>query len=247
MKSIYIIWQDPTKESRMWNPVAKLTRTKENRYIFNYTNGAKHKKFSPFPRMLKLEDVYHSEELFPFFKNRIIPENRPEFLEMLDWVGLKRENLDLLDLLSISGGSRGTDNFRIINIPKIEDGYYIQKFFVSGISHCTDQEKENIKNFSQNEKLCIKLEDNNPHDKNAIMLLRTTDGKKVGYYPHYLNVDLRKIISMESECHEKACDITVDKVNLTAPEQYRLLCTLKIKWPDGFIPFESNEYNNYSN
>jgi hypothetical protein len=52
MKTLYVAWQDP--ETRAWSPVARLGY-QEGAYHFEYTNGAKNKRFVPFGRLKELD------------------------------------------------------------------------------------------------------------------------------------------------------------------------------------------------
>lgn len=245
MKTLYIIWQDTKSRNRMWSPVAKVNiNTNQEVYSFQYTNGSKNPNFIPFPRMQDLSEEFFSPRLFPFLKNRMFPKNRPEFNEFLDWTGSK-QNIDPLDLLILLGGNKATDNYRVIMQPTPKDGYYIQDFFVSGIQYIDEKAKEYIDTIKEGECLLIKYDDDNTEDKNAVMLISTTGGLKLGYYPAYLNFDLRKLLRSE-ENPNKQCKVKVLKNNLDAPSQYRLFCRLETKWPPSFQPCSSEQYQVYS-
>lgn len=241
MKSVFVIWQDV--EKRMWHPVAKLTLVSDGGYKLNYTKGAEHSRFIPFPRMTDMSKTYYSNELFPFFKNRILSERRPEFFSMLDWSDLSLDNYSPLSLLAISGGERKTDSFRIVSVPENNRGYYRIRFFVSAIRYLSEEDKENLFNISRGDVLNFVFEDNNPNDQDAILLTDPSGNYKVGYYPRYLSRDFRKL---KSSCQKPSVfEVKVVKVNDSAPEQYRLLCEFTSDWPDGFLPFKSLEYFDY--
>lgn len=229
----------------MWHPVAKLTTMDDDSYKLNYTNGAKHPRFVAFPRMTDLDKEYKSNTLFPFFKNRIMPERRPEYSSMLEWTGLENEDFDPLSLLAISGGARKTDNFRIISIPENQNGTYEFKFFVSGVRYLDLIEKSVIENLLPGQGLGYAHDDENKNDGDAIILLNKKNSIKIGYYPRYLNKDFRKLENLN--LFTSKISIFVVKVNIAAPEQYRLLCKMTTSWPDGFEPFRSLEYFDYSN
>lgn len=241
MKSVFVIWQD--LEERMWHPVAKLTQMDDNNYKLNYTKGADHKRFVPFPRMTDMSKSYYSSVLFPFFKNRILSERRPEFYSMLDWSDLSMDNYNPLSLLAISGGERKTDSFRIVSIPENMDGYYKIRFFVSAIRYLSEKDKENLSSINSGDRLGFVFDDKNSNDQDAIVLTDFSHSHNVGYYPRYLSRDFRKL---NSTCHNPSIfEIKVVKVNESAPEQYRLLCEFTSDWPEGFLPFKSLEYFDY--
>jgi hypothetical protein len=236
MKSVFVIWKNI--EDGMWHPVAKLTRS-DSGYSLNYTKGASHVSFIPFPRMKDLTKIYHSSSLFSFFSNRLIPVNRPEFRKMLAWSSIDIEKYDELDLLGIAGGERKTDEFRIIPEPEITAlGEYKVKFFISGINYLDEKQKNRIERLDIGEKLRLIYEDDNPHDGNAI-IVSTKDNVSIGYCPKYFNCDLRTLLRNPELCDHS---LTVVKVNNDAPNQFKVLCEFTTKWPKNFMPLVSKEY-----
>ncbi|CAN7472971.1 hypothetical protein LJR159_003035 [Pseudomonas brassicacearum] len=241
MNSAFVIWRDP--ETTMWEPVARLTEFNDI-YSFCYTRGALNKNFVPFPRMSTLEKEYNSHELFPFFQNRLIPERRPEHYTMLSWLDMVPGMNNALEILSASGGSRKTDNFRIIKIPQItENNEYRLKFFVSGVAYITEKAKLSLITLDRHSVLSCVIEEQNQADSNAVAIIHSPSGHRLGYYPHYLNEDLIRVNRMLGFHDSRlATLVPVLKVNLSAPEQYRLFCESITPWPDGFIPFQSEKY-----
>lgn len=245
MKTLYIIWQDTKSKNRMWQPVARADiNSDKEEYTFQYTKGAKNPNFSPFPRMLNRSEKFTSPRLFPFFKNRMFPKNRPEFNQFLDWTG-SNQDVDPLDLLILLGGSKATDNYRVIMQPVPQAGKYIQDFFVSGIQYIDEEAKEHISTIKQGDKLLIKYDNENSSDKNAVMLISTENGLKLGYYPAYLNYDLRRLLGKTTTPNEH-CKVTVFKNNSDAPTQYRLFCRFETKWLNDFQACSGELYQPYS-
>lgn len=234
------MWQDST-DSRMWHPVAKLTQQDKLKYVLNYTRGANHSNFSFFPTMLDTTKSYESDRLFSFFRNRLIPESRPEHDSMFEWSGLSADSKDYLELLAISGGERKTDHFRIVNVPRNDDGFYRIKFFISSINYLNEEDKLNVQALKLNDTLKYEFDINNPKDSNATILLKE-ENKKVGYLPHYLCRDLKNLLNFLDDL-----DITISvlRVNSDAPVQFRILCELEAPWPDGFQAFNDDEYEPY--
>lgn len=239
MKTVFILWQDTSHSGRMWHAVAKLTQTESGTYLLNYTEGAKNPRFQPFPRMIDKSKTYESNELFGFLKNRIPPASRPEHEALFDWCNLTSES-SYLDLLAISGGEKATDNYRVISVPKQQDGYYLNTFFVSGIRYLNKEEKKKIQSLRENQVIGYELEDRNINDPHAIILFENGSQSTVGYYPRYLTDDLRKLHSLHS-----SVEIHVVKVNLEAPEQFRLLCRTTAKWPKYFQTCNQHEFQDY--
>lgn len=242
MKTLYIIWQDTISKNRMWQPVAKATINEaQTEFTFQYTMGAKNPNFMPFPRMLDLSVTFKSPRLFPFFRNRMFPKNRPEFNDFLNWTNSEKD-IDPIDLLALLGGSKATDNYRVIMRPTPIAGNYIQSFFVSGIRYVNEDAKKYIESLKEGDQLKIEYENDNKDDPNAVMLISTDEGLKLGYYPAYLNSDLRALLKENKQQYK----VTVIKNNHDVPDQYRLFCHLETPWPDGFEPCSSELYQIFS-
>ncbi|MEZ9303995.1 hypothetical protein BCU93_17515 [Vibrio breoganii] len=237
MKSVFLIWKDIN--DGMWHPVAKLTRD-DGVYRFNYTLGANHPNFNPLPRMEDKSKVYVSIELFAFFRNRLLPHNRPEFRKILSWSDMFKETYDELDMLSITGGARQTDEFRVIAQPQLLDDEYKIRFYISGISHLEDANVERVNKLGQGEKLQFEFEEDNIYDCNAVLATTVDEDKlKVGYCPRYFNCDIKALMKNKVL---KGYELRVVKVNVEAPTPYRLLCEFSTKWPKGFMPLMSQDY-----
>ena len=92
LQALYVAWQQP--ESRRYFPVARLVAGVGDipgLYEFAYIKGAEEAQkadFEPFPAFPKLSEVYRSKELFPFFANRLMSINRPDYPSYLQSLGL---------------------------------------------------------------------------------------------------------------------------------------------------------------
>lgn len=243
MRTVFVIWKNP--QTSMWHPVAKLRRDSNHKYFFNYTIGAQNKDFSAFPRMTDLSETYVSNELFSFFKNRLVSPSRPEFSRLLEWSNMTADTYDELDILGIYGGERKTDGYRVVAAPEPDDtNIYRILFFISGVSHLPKESLDFLSKLITGQSLRFKLEDNNIFDENAVLII--SDSSKpvtLGYCPRYYNCDVRKLLST-SEAPEYS--LKVVKHNIEAPPQYRLLCEFSAHWPDGFSALVSNEYQNFT-
>ncbi|MGJ3256760.1 MAG: HIRAN domain-containing protein [Alcanivorax sp.] len=238
MKSVFIAWQD--KITRCWHPVAKLTYDDiRNVYRLNYTLGAvENPRFKKFSHLDDINKVYESEEIFPFFRNRLVNKNRAEYKNILEWLDIDDEE-SAIDILSITGAERSTDNFRVIPHPQKHSlSEYRIDFLCNGISHLSESERNNIQTLNTETKIGYKLE-SHPYDKNAVALFDSEKGMKIGYCPRYLSSDISYLIN-HNEIREKI--FSIKKVNPSAPYQYKLLCTFKTEWPTDFIPNMSHEY-----
>jgi len=237
MNSVYILWQD--QDPKLWHTVAKLTR-ESDLYRLNYTQGVNNTKyFTPFPKMPDFDKVYESKELFPFFSNRILPKNRPEFKNLIRWLDIDTEKFDPLEYLGVTGGVRKTDNYRILKLPKLENGKYIFDFLVSGIHYLSEESQEKIKSLKAGDELDYFFEVDNPVDKNAIGLKITSSGEFVGYCPRYLVNDFKKLIELGGG---DSSSFKIKKVNLDAPSSYRMVCRFESKENDNYSPLMFEEY-----
>ncbi len=236
MNSVYIVWQDEV--TRLWHPVAKLTHL-DNGYRLNYTRGSRSSiRFKPFTRMDDLSKVYESKELFPVFKNRIMPSSRPEFRNIINWLGMQEDSFDPLLYLAASGGARSTDSYMVVPVPEGIDGKYTIQFLVSGIRYLEDKIIDRIDQIKTPMAIDYDFEINNPVDKNAIALY-LNNKTHIGYCPRYLAGDFKKLIQSDQI---DSAEFVIDKINADAPSRYKALCSFTTTWPKDFVPFISDEY-----
>jgi hypothetical protein len=232
MNALFVAAQNA--DTKVWAPVGKLTKTADG-YRFVYTKGIlDFPNFSPFGRMVDVTVPYFSEQLFPLFANRVLARNRPEHAEYLKWLGLPPGEHDAFDELSRTGGLRATDNLELIPCPSpTEDGFYEEFFFCRGLSHLPPSTQVRANELQHGERLYVMRDVQNQWDA-AALAFRTGDPVSlVGYAPAYFARDFSELL-----VDERANDtvVTVEKVNLNAPLQYRVLCRLRAPWPAGFLP-----------
>lgn len=236
MDEVYVSWQNP--ESRIWNIVGRLLR-KEKSYIFNYTKGVKKSEiFQPFSGMEDLKSEYHSEDLFPFFSNRILSTKRPEYKEYISWLGLNESNADALKILTRSEGTRGTDNYQVIKkFSWDSEGNFKHSFFSHGLRHLHPSAKEVVINSNIGDGVFLCLDKQNIFDKDAV-LIRTDNPKHlIGYVPKFLSSCIAKIISNE----ENSINAIIKNISKDAPLAYLLRCEIS-----GLISKNTREIlNNY--
>jgi len=86
-------------------------------YTFRYCCGFNHiNNLGGIDEILEFPDrtrKYQSEQLFEFFKNRIMSSDRPEINDHIRRLGLDPESTSPLSILSRNGGRRATDRFRV--------------------------------------------------------------------------------------------------------------------------------------
>ena len=222
MNEVYVSWQNP--ESRIWHIVGRL-RKNDDSYIFNYTKGSiKTPLFQPFSGMEDLKSEYFSENLFPFFSNRILSSKRPEYQEYIGWLGLESNNADPFSILTRSEGTRGTDNYQVIKKFKWDsEGNFKHSFFSHGLRHFHSSIKEVIDSLNINDHLFLCLDKQNQFDKHAV-ILRTENPKHfVGYVPKFLSSCINTIINDQ----ENEIKTYVKNISKDAPLAYILRCEVK--------------------
>jgi len=238
MKSIYVAWQDP--ESRQWSPVGLLTKD-DYGFKFAYTHGAKlSSNFIPFGRMHDLNVVYKSKELFPLFKNRILSRSRPEYEAYLHWLGMNREQYDVMDELSRTAGLRATDSLELFHCPvPTDDKKYVELFFTRGLRHMHMDNQERANALVKGDEIFLMRDMQNRHDPMAL-LLRTEDPiSLMGYVPKYYSNELCQLIDKNGH---KEVKVTVQQVNADAPIQYKVLCKIETPWPSTFSPCSDKSF-----
>lgn len=238
LKVFFVARQNP--DDRKWLPVGKLT-VKDNKYIFSYTKGALQSKgFNSFGRMNKFRKIYESDELFPFFTNRILSEKRPEYVDFLRWLNLSSSSSTQLDMLALGGGKRGTDNLEVFQCPaKDERNRLTIKFFSHGISHLDTHTQKRVCDLLYGTRLYLMQDVQNRFDFNAIALRTDDPVALVRYCPRYLVDDVNSIIQ---ETDAELINVNVERVNADAPMQYKLLCRLDAPWPTNYNPCSTDMY-----
>jgi hypothetical protein len=237
VKVLYLAWQDP--ESRQWYPVGKLTSDK-GIYRFVYTKGATlSKNFIPFGSLRDLHEVYKSPDLLPLFTNRLISKKRPEYRDFLRWLDLREDEADPLVLLARTEGVRETDSLTVFPCPERDpQGKYVVHFFSHGLRYLPDEARIRISNLRTGDRLYLMPDPQNNYDSFAIALRTDDPATIVGYCPRYISRDFLEILEDDPD----AVQVRVKRVNIDAPIQLRLLCTLTADWPEDFKPCSSEYY-----
>lgn len=240
-KELILVWKKP--KDGAWIPVGKLSY-KSNNYIFEYTKGAQKALdegyFIPFGQMKNLNKSYESKELFPIFQNRLLQKSRPEYDDYLDWLALNKESITPIEELARSGGIRATDNLQIFPIPKRINNLYEVKFFSHGIRHLPPNYIDRLTHLSPGDKLYLMRDVQNEYDSYAIALRTGNPTEIVGYVPRFFSEDLTRLLNLNDPSE---ISVVIEKINIKAPFQFKLLCKVNAFWPTGFNPFEQELFN----
>ncbi|WP_309387869.1 hypothetical protein [Cerasicoccus frondis] len=241
MKQLYLAWQD-TGRSRAWYPIGCLERGEQSDYRFCYVKGAerahREAEMEPLASFPDFHRCYRSKELFPLFKNRLIPRNREDFGQFIQSLNLPPD-ADDFEILSLTGGTRATDNFEMF--PAFEpdaDGMFRCRFFLHGWRHVNDVAQKRIPQLEEGQSLRVSVELNNPATQLAIQI-QTSDYIMLGWTPRYL---VRDLIDIVNEDNREIC-ATVIKVNPNAPIRNRILIELRGKWPKCYQPLSNEDFH----
>jgi hypothetical protein len=234
-KVLFVAWQQPG--TKTYYTVGRLIQGPSCGALcfeFAYVHGAKEAckvGFMPFLNFPELEQVYWSEELFPFFANRVISSGRPDFAAYVARLGLEPSSADPMTILARSGGVRATDSLELFPLPgrDVMIGCYQTHFLVHDLP-ATAQGRIAI--LRKNELLKPFL------DLAGKISLVSEDDVLVGYLPTYLLGDALRLANACSYL-----EVRVEQLNLSpAPLQQRLLCLLRSCWPPGFVPFDAQTF-----
>lgn len=242
MRTLFLTWQNKSK-SQLWFVIGRLDASQlptSSLYQFMYVQGVREAMahgFKPLASFPKLDQVYESPVLFPFFDNRVPKKSRPDYVEYIQRLNLDSE--DPVSILSRSGGQRATDNFEIFPLPqKTIAGTYQIHFLAHGLSHLPDESRQKVLRIHPQDKLSICRDIQNPVESSALFL-RTEDYYNVGFCPRYLCQEFNLLL--KKNCTKSL--VSVERVNPPpSPIQTRLLCKFETPWPIDKEPFNATEY-----
>jgi hypothetical protein len=243
-RTLYLAWQDQVK-TRRWFPVGRLDVDQDaHNYRFRYIHGAlEAQSEAGFEALVSFPDMnrdYHSNDLFPLFLNRLMNPDRQEFKDLVEQLALTPEKADPIEILSITGGFRETDNLEVF--PKIEkrpDGSIACRFFLHGYRHINEQSQERLKRVKEGDSLRLAIELNNPATKIAVQLQSGEDYHMLGWAPRYLIKDL--ILALM----EQPFDVTAKVVKVNpepAPVKQRILVEFDGQLPEGHKPMSTPDF-----
>lgn len=242
-QSLFVTWRSGGDGRGHWGPVGRLDRDAFG-FRFVYLQGARSLPgFVPFAGMPDLEEVYHSDTLFPLFANRLMAPRRPEYPAYLSWSGFRADSApDPLAILGVTAGRRITDQVEMFPCPSRDSqGRYCCDFFVHGIRWSAPTAIDRVAGLMPGDRLLLRHEPDNVADPNAVAVLttRTAEGDSIGYVPRYLCAD---VLSLQALAGNELVCVSVLQVNRAAPLQQRLLCRLSSPWPAAFETCSGIEY-----
>lgn len=235
MYKLYVALQND--ETRKWTVVGLLEKD-ESSYKFSYTKGSE--TVPNFQRFGTMKDnVTRSQEIFPFFYNRILNSSRPEYQDMLRWLNLDSKHYDIFDILALTEGKRATDRIEIFMAPFPQEGRFKINFFAHGIRHTHIAKQGGLGDVGAGSPLYLMKDFQNEKDKNALALRTKDPACLLGYLPRYLAVD---VTSLSDFVDANDISTSIVKCNPEAPMDFRYLCQIDAPWPNGFCPCADDEY-----
>lgn len=236
-RRLYATWRNPEGLIR---PVGVLTRLRTGEaesYRFVYLKAVE--AFDGFRCLPGLGDLHHryeSEYLFPVFHSRQMPRSRPDYADFVGKLALDVET-DPFEVLIRSEGWRATDRIEVFAHPeRTPEGDLTTLFFARGIRHIEGAAAA-VDDLQAGDRLGLVDEPGNPVNRRAV-LLNTRTGQSVGYVPNYLVETIHELRDLGS-----VVGVSAEHVNPgTSPPHMRLLCRLRVPWPDGYEPLSGPEY-----
>lgn len=225
-KTVYVSWQEPVSQRRY--VVGRLSELVDGSFEFVYTKGALMSAcFIPFPGMRILERVYRSSELFPFFSNRLLGKNRPEYKQCIDWLALPYERPSPLDILARTGGLRATDAYQIFErVQADEQANFSVTFFLRDLVYEGAKVTERVLSLQPNEALRLEV-DSRPSATPTSVMVVTESKDVIGCLPSFLTKDVAMLLAEDSLC----CLASVVAIHPHAPRRYKCLCCLRGQVP----------------
>ncbi len=239
---LFVAWQAP--DSRAITPVGRLRVTRAaagHEYEFCYLRPARNVLGRPFASFPNFDVVYRSTELFPFFENRMVPRQSPDFAGMAASVGL-RSDADPFEVLAISGGQRATDTLEVFPEPRTDRAASSAsfRFLVRGARYRPGAHDQ-IDRLQVGDHLRLEPEADNPVDPQAVLVVPAS-GTAVGWAPAYLCPALHRSASAATHGWDDL-DATVSHIgDRSGPAHFRLLCEVSFPWPFPDGPFDTPEF-----
>ena len=238
-KTFFLAWQ--AKQNRGWFPIGQLDVDVDCAdYRFRYIKGVKRAQeeggFTSLTEFPDLSEKYRSAELFPTFKNRVMPRSRPGFATYMHDLDLP-EAVNPIEILAVNGGHRATDSYEVF--PKIEsrkDGSFTCRFLLHGNRYTNPSSEERVKHLRQGDNLYLTLEPHNPETGLSVQI-QTEDYYMIGWAPRYLVTDLVAVI-------DETGDYSAHVVRVNpppAPSSHRVLIELNGRW-DKHEPMSSDAF-----
>ena len=233
-REFLVLWQSP--DTPGYRCVGTLTRERDA-YRFEYSSQARlDASFPGFASFPDLDEVYRSEELFPFFANRVMTPRRDDYQEYLQSIGLHDMTPDPFVILARTLGRRVTDQIQVLPVPEVEsDGRLSFHFLVNGARH-VDPKGERLRDVTRGSNLQLASDPGNEASPYAVLVgsrPHVIRDEALGYVPEILAglvgtlLDADAVLRVQAEVVNQVGEVDV-------PAQLRLLARLDAVVPSDF-------------
>lgn len=186
-RRLAVSWRDPVEHTT--SAVGMLSDAGDG-YKFAYLRStALLADFRPFIGFPVLDRVYRARQLFPFFSQRVMSSNRPDFADYLSMLALSPA-ATAFDVLARSGGKRKGDSVQVVEEPWVDAlGQSECSFFVAGVRHSPsgpDLTNSELSRLAPGGSLRLVPETDNPVNPRARLVMPPGLGTAVGWVPDLL-------------------------------------------------------------
>lgn len=219
-RRLYVIWQNP--DTRRFHHVGHLDVHANGQHTFAYEPDVDTiPGFDGFAAFPDFEHTYRSDQLFPFFANRVLSPRRPEYETYLTALDIRDDDMAPVELLARAGGTRATDTVHIVPEPRIdEDDRHVLLFLASGVRHIAS-EGDRVSQLRTGDELTLRPDHGNRVNPAALLLDNAT-GEPVGWVPDYLVDQIHHYLG------QRTVRVFVERANgPEVPAHLRLLCRLE--------------------
>ena len=194
--------------------------------------------FPPLPGLPDLHQVYEDQELFPVFRKRQMPRQRPDYGECVEKLGLDVDT-DPFEVMARNEGRKMTDRIEVFAPPhRTDNGNLTALFFARGVQH-REGASDAVAGLRPGDRLHLEDEPENSKNPRAI-LINTRNNEPVGWIPDYLVETIHELRNLPSG---EGIEVTAEHVNPPDVAPYmRLICRLTAPWPDGYEPLSGPEF-----
>ena len=236
---LFVTWRHP---DGLIHPVGLLTqRVSDESQEFEFVYLKHAETLDGFPLLPGLPDLHKSyvdEELFPVFRKRQMPRQRPDYEEYVETLGLDVET-DPFEVMARNEGRKMTDRIEVFAPPRRTDsGYLTALFFARGVRH-RDGASDAVAGLRPGDRLALEDEPDNSKNPRAI-LINTRNNEPVGWMPDYL---LDTVHELRSLINDQDIEVTAEHVNPPdVPAYMRLICRLTAPWPESYEPLSGPQF-----
>lgn len=223
----------------LYETIGVLYQLADSSFHFSYLDGYAHASyFRQLPGLPKVPGGVTSDELFPFFAERVISQERPDRAVALEYLNLEHTARPF-EILARSGGNRLNDHLEVLPVPEVDEtGRCSLTFFVHGIRHIDEAGRNALERLHSGDLLSIEREPSNPASELALKV--SLDGVSLGYAPHPLRNFINPAVA--------AGDYSLTVVQRNSPDagfHQRLLVELTFRARGDETPFSGIHLKEY--